>query len=215
MEIWKDINGYEGYYRISNKGRVKSLIGFNGHKYIEREKMLNPYKQTSTPNYSRLVVKLVKDRHKKDFKVHQLVAKAFIPNPNNYKMINHLDGNPFNNNVKNLEWCTAKQNTEHAIKTGLIKIREYDKDKLESLYAEKTSREVADIYGVSIPTILRAIERHGLKKKPTGGPIKFNITKELLEKELKNKTQTQLANELGCDPSLISHYVKKMNLGGF
>lgn len=103
IEEWRDIKGYEGLYQISNYGRVKSFIGFNGHDYIKREKILAPYKQRTNLNYARSVVKLFKDGNKKDFKVHRLVAKAFIPNPNNYKIVNHIDGNPLNNRVNNFK----------------------------------------------------------------------------------------------------------------
>ena len=102
-EEWKAI---EGIYEISNYGRVKSLIGWNGKQYISRERILAPYTERVNKNYKRSKVKLLKEGEAKGFKVHRLVAKAFIPNPNNYKMVNHIDGNKANNSYKNLEWCT-------------------------------------------------------------------------------------------------------------
>jgi predicted DNA-binding protein YlxM (UPF0122 family) len=64
----------------------------------------------------------MEDGKQKHEYVHRAVAFAFIPNPNNYSQINHIDGNPQNNDICNLEWCTASQNVQHAYKTGLINI---------------------------------------------------------------------------------------------
>lgn len=105
-EIWKDIEGYEGLYQVSNLGRVKS-------KKYNKEKMLKPY--TNSGGYS--VVGLRKDGKTKFFRVHRLVAKAFIPNPDpeNKTQVNHK--NEFdkkNNCVENLEWVTPSENTNYA-----------------------------------------------------------------------------------------------------
>jgi hypothetical protein len=108
-ELWKDIVGYEGLYQISSLGRVKSLYGWNGRRYIKREKYLNPSKQRNG-KYCRLVVSLKKNNNRESFRVHRLVAKAFIPNLKNLEDINHIDNNPLNNKVENLEWCNAKEN---------------------------------------------------------------------------------------------------------
>ena len=110
-EIWKDISGYEGLYQISNFGRVKSL----NYNHTKKEKVLCEKNHKS--NY--VTVMLCKNGENKNKSIHILVASAFIPNPNNYPCVNHIDGNKKNNNVDNLEWCTHKQNVEHAIKTGL------------------------------------------------------------------------------------------------
>lgn len=97
-EEWKDIKGYEGYYKVSNFGRIKSLL-FN------REKILKT-------RYNKTGYELVNLRNK-TFRVHSLVAQAFIPNPNNYSEINHKDENKMNNNVSNLEWCDRKYNCRY------------------------------------------------------------------------------------------------------
>ena len=108
-EIWKDIKDYEGRYQISNLGRVKS----NRYNDIRKEKLMTPYKNTS----GRFVVRL----RKKMFLVSRLVAIAFIPNPLNKSEVNHINGIGTDNRVKNLEWCTPKENMQHAFRTGLAK----------------------------------------------------------------------------------------------
>lgn len=127
-EIWKDTE-YEGYM-VSNKGKVRSTrkmlsFGDNGHGYLN-------------------VMLSVNKRHIRRY-VHRLVAKAFIPNPNNYPEINHKDGNKQNNNVDNLEWCTRKMNNRHAWETGLKK----DFDRTPA-YREKVSRTVKKLWATGV-----------------------------------------------------------------
>ena len=166
-EEWKPIKGYEGLYEISNWGRVKSLLGWNGHKYIQRERILDPYKQQSNKYYSRSVVKLTKDNKTKDFKVHRLVAEAFIPNPDNYTVVNHIDGNSLNNKVENLEWCTQKVNIKHAINNELIitRIKTIDRETMvELLNNNFTYDEIAEMLGVSKGTIFNYIRKFKIRK---------------------------------------------------
>ena len=109
FEIWKDINGYEGLYMVSNFGRVKSLSRtveyYNGRHYYE-SKILKP----TVGNHGYYNVSLCKDKKWKHHLVHRLVAEAFLPNPNGYKQVNHKDENKLNNHVDNLEWCTQQYN---------------------------------------------------------------------------------------------------------
>ena len=104
-EEWRDIRGYEGRYLISSFGRVKSL---NYHRE-NKEKIL----KLSVDKHNYLHIMLCKNGRKKRFQIHRLVAEAFIPNPNNYPIINHKDENPSNNCVTNLEWCTHKYNINY------------------------------------------------------------------------------------------------------
>ena len=102
MEIFKDIEGYEGSYQVSNEGRVKSLK-------FGKERVLRP----TVDEYGYLRVGLYIGRNKKTRRVHRLVAQAFIENPDNLPEINHKDENKANNNVENLEWCTSKYNCNY------------------------------------------------------------------------------------------------------
>lgn len=112
-EIWKDIDGFEGYYQISNLGNVKSLdriLKDNGGIFIKRG---NYRKLAEQAGYKR--VSLYKNDKDRKFMVHRLVAQAFIPNPNNKPFIDHIDGNRANNKVDNLRWVTHSENMKNPI----------------------------------------------------------------------------------------------------
>lgn len=122
MEIWKDIKNFEGLYQVSNTGNIRSLdaminckgaIGIDEH--LRRGKILKKY--VGTTGY--YTINLSKHSKIKVSRVHRLVAQAFIPNPNNYPCVNHIDGNKLNNNVSNLEWCTYAHNNQEAYRIGL------------------------------------------------------------------------------------------------
>lgn len=114
-EIWKSIEGYEGLYEISNYGRVKSLErkilagkGCN-HKYNTLKE-----RYIATKCYGKYpAVVLCKNGITKRQTIHRLVARAFLPNPNNLPCINHKDENKLNNRADNLEWCSYKYNNEY------------------------------------------------------------------------------------------------------
>lgn len=119
-EIWKDIPGYEGLYQVSNKGRIKSLdrIGSagNGALRIYRGRLLKPWPAKKRCGY--MYIDLSKDGISRQFRVHRLVAYAFIPNPLNLPEVNHIDHNVENNSVENLEWCTGEYNNAHRRRAG-------------------------------------------------------------------------------------------------
>lgn len=138
-EKWKDIAGYEGLYQISNFGRVKSLARVvespRQESYPVCEKLMalqvnkrNGYVYISLSKYGKC----------KRYRVHRLVAEAFINNPNKLMQINHKDENKTNNNVNNLEWCTAVYNSNYGTcrersRIGIInavgrRIVQYDKN---------------------------------------------------------------------------------------
>lgn len=125
-EIWKDIEGYKGLYMISNKGRVISLgrksvfKSKNQYGEFEVERVVSPRILSASDRQGyKAVVLYSKDGEPKPFLVHRLVITAFIPNPQNKPCVNHKDGNPSNNRLSNLEWCTYGENISHAYENNL------------------------------------------------------------------------------------------------
>lgn len=118
-EIWKPIKGYEELYEVSNYGRIRSFDRWCSHrrgKQLKKGKILKLFKDTS----GYLCVKLCKNTNQRQFKVHRLVAQAFIPNPNNLPQINHKDECKTNNIVSNLEWCDRKYNVNYGTRTKRV-----------------------------------------------------------------------------------------------
>ncbi len=107
MEEWRDIVGYEGIYAISNKGRVKN---------VTTGRILSP--QDNGKGYFKIA--LSKGQSERKHYIHRLIAEAFIPNPLGKKEVNHIDSNPSNNTISNLEWVSSSENTKHAVYKGAL-----------------------------------------------------------------------------------------------
>ena len=126
IEVWSPIKGYEGYYEVSNLGRVKSISRparitlRNGTPSVRRHIGRILKGCPDQDGYYGVYLSKIKARR---VKIAKLVALHFVDNPNNFPVVNHLDGIKTNDIFTNLEWCTFEQNREHAIRTGLINMK--------------------------------------------------------------------------------------------
>lgn len=145
-EIWKDIEGYEGMYMVSSLGRVKTLVGRYKNVAILKEK----YKKNGYCS-----ITLYKNKKPHTYLVHRLVAQAFIPNPNNYPVVNHKDENKQNNCVENLEWCTQQYNINYGNgnhKRSLShKGKQFTKTHIENMSKARIGKMVGSKNPKSIP----------------------------------------------------------------
>lgn len=172
MEIWKDVKGFEGIYQISNYGNLKSLERKTFNKgtccyNLIKEKILK--KATDKDGYVKYCLFLKGNRENKS--AHRLVALAFIENPENKPQVNHIDGNKKNNHVSNLEWCTASENSNHALNMGLSyqkpgeghhmsKLTEKEVIVIRELYKNNTTqKEISFLFNVSQTQIYRIVNK--------------------------------------------------------
>jgi len=161
MEIWKQIENFEGYF-VSNFGRIKAeeiITAFGNQTKTHPERYLNVWRTPNGYNYIDVSV----DGNVKRFSLHRLVALYFIPNPENKPQVNHIDGDKDNNNDWNLEWCTAAENLKHARDLGLNNsIGSYNKmakfspqQILDIRKSKETVTNIAAEYNVSLAIISR------------------------------------------------------------
>lgn len=118
-KIWKDIKGYEGLYQVSNAGSVRVLGRYDANGLFRDSQMIKPIESS----HGYYVVTLNKNGKSKQFRVHRLVAEAFIPNPDKLPMINHKDENKMNNCVENLEWCDAAYNNNYGNRLNKVAMK--------------------------------------------------------------------------------------------
>lgn len=151
-EIWKDVNGFEGRFKVSNHGRILSING----KY-KGEKILSPVLQKSTGYFSATLRDCGKFRN---VRVHILVCEAFLEKPNIPNVcVNHKDGNKLNNRLDNLEWTSMKGNAEHAKrmgltdnrgqKSGVSKLKDHQAIEIKYKLSHLTDDQVAELYPIS------------------------------------------------------------------
>ena len=152
VEVWKDIQDFEGLYQVSSFGRVKSLARLrqtrNGRFAPKRELILK--QKISKSGYC--VLNLCKNSVKYHFSVHRLVAQAFLENPEHKPTVNHKDSNKLNNSVSNLEWSTSTEQMNHAVTNNLLEVRgapKFTKEFKQSVYDYKKNNPDISLYKLS------------------------------------------------------------------
>lgn len=168
-EIWLPINGYENLYEVSNLGRIKSLpkTWITGRGTL-REKPETMMKLGTVWGY--LGVSLSKDKVEKSYRVHRLVADAFLNPVPNKNIVNHINGIKNDNRAENLEWCTDGENVRHALRTGLKEPLKGDKHpscilsdedviRIREMSEIHTQKEIGEKFGVDRRTVGQIINR--------------------------------------------------------
>lgn len=159
---WKSVRGYEGLYAVSDKGKIKSLSRVTEDGRHIKPKMI---KGGVYPNGYHFVC-LRKNGKNKNKLVHRLVAEAFIDNPDNLPVVNHVDGEKGNNAADNLEWCTQGDNLKHAVTIGLVesqcKIRRKVTVKQgEHIILFDTMKDCSEFFGFKKSWLHNQIRKHG------------------------------------------------------
>lgn len=155
MEEWRDVVGYEGQYMVSNIGRIKSLsravLGRALSMRVIKERISIPIPHSGG-------YRLIALSNKREY-IHRIVAKAFLPNPENKSEVNHKDRNKTNNNVSNLEWCTPLENMQHFLSsTSSRKILSYDDVLMIRFIGRQVDeRSLAKAFGVSYTHLMNIL----------------------------------------------------------
>lgn len=175
MEEWKFIKGFEDFYEISNTGKVRSVprtITLKTKIGTDRPcefkgRLLKINKQTFKKHniIPRYYVAFSKNGKRARFYVHRLVAEHFIPNPNKFEQVNHIDGDTANNHVSNLEWVSRTDNMRHAFRNKLIKtekaVLQLDKHTREVVGEFVSESEACRQMGVQQGKVWRSMQRNG------------------------------------------------------
>lgn len=223
---WADVKGYEGYYQVSDDGRVRSLerykiCGFTGKPALTKGKVLKP----GYTNDGYAYVNLSKPGKKyKPYYVHRLVAQAFLENPNDLPYVNHKDENPTNNNYTNLEWCTPKYNANYgtAIERKSQKARDNNPDIYNRAIINITTGEqynsideVCTLFGYNKSAIKDCCE--GTKDTTHNynwrylDDEKYEVSKSkyiiCIETGEEYKNAKYLADKIGVTPAAVSKYM--------
>jgi len=178
-EIWKDIEGYEGMYQVSNYGRIRSVernVNNGSGIYMIDEMIMHLPKNDK--GYFRIGLRngVIQKKHM----VHRLVAQAFIPNPENKPQVNHIDGVKTNNNVSNLEWCTQSENMRHAYSIGLASgIERSGESNPMSRLTAKEVREIRQKHNVLNKSITELAQEHSCSRSHIWNIVNFNKWKHI------------------------------------
>jgi hypothetical protein len=164
MEIWKPIKGFENQYEISNLGNLRSkdrIVKHYVESFTRKYKGQSKKLRLSKDGYLRCTLK--NDGKIYHYRVHRLVAEAFIENKDLLNIVNHLNGNKIDNRAENLEWCNSMENNIHAVKLRLIKTKLTDNEALEIFNSKLSNRKLALQYNIDSTIVWRIKNKKAYK----------------------------------------------------
>ncbi len=164
---WKEIEGTNGKYFVSDNGKVLTMR--------KRKKLLTLTKQKSGYLYAMIEI----NGKQTNKRVNRLVAKAFVPNPENLPLVNHIDGCKTNNNSNNLQWSTQSDNMKHAHKTGLIKKRVYSDEERRKMSERFKGRKLSEETKRKISMALKGRKRPDISKIQKGRKLSEETKRKL------------------------------------
>lgn len=182
MAEWRDIKEFQGAYQVSDEGKVRSVDRIvprpQGDLPLKGRELAFTISKVDERNHlPRAQVQLWRGNKAYLRNVHRLVAEAFIPNPENKPTVNHIDGNPLNNNVNNLEWATYSENQKHAFDLGLVRricgrlpgnskqVRAFNELTGEEIVT-KSAKILADKLGVSEGAVTKVCRQNSRRDAP-------------------------------------------------
>lgn len=208
-EIWLPVVELDGRYEISNLGSIRSVFTEitekNGKHKKHKPRVLKPSKTTT--GYYKIEARDIKTGVRKSYKLHRLVANAFIENTECKPNINHKDNNPLNNNINNLEWCTQSENIKHGYKIGAHKKGGYiysdnhNKKAVDCYTKGMSTQEIANKLNIERNTVLRILKRNDVPIKGSKNNSKIKEFKILFELGVRNR---DIANVLNCSTGLVA-----------
>lgn len=221
QEIWKDVVGYEDHYQVSSLGNVRSLDRWITYQRLGKAQTRlwkgQPLSQKLN-DYGYKSVHLRKGSEDKEEwpTVHILVAKAFIENIQDKATVNHKDGDKVNNNVENLEWSTHKEQIDHAISIGLVKLRG------RTIYNEEFKQEVKDYFDNNDISIKKLGKLFGISERTAGRISRGDwgderktppeVVERMRELRLKGFTLHEIGREVELNFSTVHNWVKDIKI---
>lgn len=206
LEIWKPVKNYEGYYEVSNLGRVKRLERLQTYPDGHTQNLKEYISNGALAIYGYLQVSLSKDGKRTKRYIHDLVAESFIPNPNNLKEVNHKDYNKANNRVTNLEWCTHQENM-----TDMFK--HYGKNKISNFCRccgkEISTRSVTNLC-IMCYKEQSTNKDYGEEYITSGKGITVN--RDVLKNQIRTQSFLSLGKFYGVTDNAVRKWCKNFNL---
>lgn len=216
VEVWKDVEGFEGHYQVSSFGQVKSLPRYRKQKGDGIALIQGRIMALKTTKYGYKTVHLRKDDINIHPSVHRLVASAFILNPDNKPTVNHIDANKNNNNVSNLEWSSHSEQMQHAVKNDLLEVRGSPK------YTKEFKKKVLNYYLENDISIQKLSVMFGISNRTAGRIVNNGVSRRvvtcqtldgIVQKETTTSKQVQEIKELREKGYTLSQIGDIYNLG--